>query len=156
MQTNELHEFTGRGHGDLVSVLRGYLGQWAAGGGSSLPPTLEGFPPFLHFSAAFGCHSAHVLCNTPSSVTCASALVIVSRAQEGILGHRLRLCLGTSSCMEDTLGCSAKAHPPLLADRRRRIVYCRGIPYGERHHACKESAPWQARNAQHGIHSASP
>src|SRR5215831_7207883 len=69
--------------------------------------------------------------------------------------HGLRSSMGISSCRDDTLGRAAKAHPPLLADRRRRIVYGRGIPYGERPHAFKESAPWQARNVQHGVHSAS-
>src|SRR5262245_16115663 len=53
------------------------------------------------------------------------------------------------------LGRAATAPPLLLADRRKCIVYCRGIPYGERLHASRESAPWQRRNAQHGVHSTS-
>src|SRR5262249_19156820 len=128
METNELHDFAGRGHGDLIGILWWYLGQWTAGGGSTLPPTLEGFPPFLHFSAAFGCHRA------PSS----PRLVLVS-ACPACPRHRLgRVCQGLqgrpktrqrpSSCLEETLGRAAKAKPPLLADRRRRIVYGRGIP----------------------------
>src|SRR5262249_28778755 len=56
-----------------------------------------------------------------------------------------------SSCMEDTLGRAAQAYPPFLADRRKCIVYGRGIPYGERLHAFKESAPWQPRNALHSV-----
>jgi len=40
-------------------------------------------------------------------------------------------------------------------DKGDAIVYCRGIPYGERLHAFKESAPWQPRNAQHGVNSTS-
>src|SRR5438128_6532186 len=109
MQANELHDFAGRGHGDLVGALWGYLGQWTACGGSSLPPTLEGFPPVPHFFAAFGCHRA------PSSPN----------------AGMIRL---------DVL----PRH--LLADRRKCIVYGRGIPYGERLHASRESAPWQRRN----------
>ena len=111
MQTNELQDFAGRGHGDLVSVLWGYLGQWTACSGRSLPPTLEGFPPFLAFFAAFGCHGAHVLCNTPWSVTYTGAFVIASRAHEGILVHRPRKCLGTSSCMDDTPLQYVKSNP---------------------------------------------
>src|ERR1044072_5151207 len=49
MQTNELHEFAGRGHGDVVGALWGYLGQGTACGGVLLPPLLEGLLPFLGF-----------------------------------------------------------------------------------------------------------
>src|SRR5215510_13505549 len=65
--------------------------------------------------------------------------------------HDLRSSMGIVSCMEDTLGRAAKTRPPLLADRRRRIVYGRGIPYSERLHASRESALWHPRNAQHGV-----
>src|SRR5215813_6487001 len=48
MQTNELHEFAGCRHGDLVGTLRGYLGHRTACAGLLLPP-LEGLLPFLGF-----------------------------------------------------------------------------------------------------------
>src|SRR5215831_15641696 len=56
----------------------------------------------------------------------------------------------------DTRGRAATAPPPLLADRRKCIVYGRGIPYGERLHASRESALWQRRNARNCVHGPSP
>src|SRR5262247_2193073 len=56
--------------------------------------------------------------------------------------HGLRSSMGISSCRDDTRGRAAKAPPSLLADRRRRIVYGRGIPYGERPHTSRGSALW--------------
>src|ERR1700704_2829584 len=49
MQANELEDFAGRGQGDLVSVLRGYLGHRTACAEVVLPPPLEGLLPFLGF-----------------------------------------------------------------------------------------------------------
>jgi hypothetical protein len=49
MQANELHEFAGRGPGDLVGTLWGYLAHRTACGGVLLPPLLEGLLPFLGF-----------------------------------------------------------------------------------------------------------
>src|SRR6266702_421421 len=77
MQTNELQDFAGCRHGDLVGTLGGYLGHKTACGGRALPPTLEGFPPVPHFFAAFGCHGAPssprlVLVSDVSSVSTSS------------------------------------------------------------------------------------
>src|SRR4030095_11988183 len=124
----------------------GYLGEGPAGGGSALPPTLEGFPPVPHFFAAFGCHGA------PSSPRLAlvseMSNVPTSSLREVYPGlhRRPRTHQSPSSCRDDTRGHAAKAQPPLLADTRRRIVYCRGIPYGERPHTSRGSALWQPRN----------
>jgi hypothetical protein len=49
MQANELQEFAGRGHGDLISTLRGYLGHRTAYARVLLLPPLEGLLPFLGF-----------------------------------------------------------------------------------------------------------
>src|SRR2546428_14145019 len=51
MQTNQLHDFAGRGHGDLGSTLWGYLRHRTLGAEVLLPPTLEGLLPFLGFVA---------------------------------------------------------------------------------------------------------
>ena len=86
-----------------------------------------------------------------SSLTCpACPCHRLAKVGHGLHG-RPRTRQSPSSCRDDTLGHAAKAHPPLLADTRRRIVYCRGIPYGERLQASRESAPWQRRNAKHGV-----
>src|SRR5207247_10432866 len=49
MQTNELQDFSCRGHGDLVDTLGGYLGHRTACAEVVLPPPLEGLLPFLGF-----------------------------------------------------------------------------------------------------------
>jgi hypothetical protein len=56
MQTNRLHDFACRGHGEVVGMLRWYLGQrtLCAGGLLLATPRLEGFLPFFDFSATFG------------------------------------------------------------------------------------------------------
>src|SRR5712691_7868059 len=48
MPANQLQDFAGRGHGDLVGTLGGYLRQWTACT-RLLPPSLEGLLPFLGF-----------------------------------------------------------------------------------------------------------
>src|SRR5215510_2689552 len=47
-----------------------------------------------------------------------------SHGQGEYTWHGLRSSMGISSCRDDPLGPSAKAPPPLLADRRKCIVYC--------------------------------
>src|SRR5215831_1541603 len=89
MQTNELHEFTGRGHGDLVGTLWGYLGQGTACSDSALPPTLKNFPPVPDFFAAFGCH------RTPSSPN--AGIIRVDVLPQHLL--RSSLTGGSASCM---------------------------------------------------------
>src|SRR5215831_20015277 len=49
MQTDQLQEFAGCRHGDLVGTLWGYLGHRTACAGMLLPPLLEGLLPFLGF-----------------------------------------------------------------------------------------------------------
>ena len=49
MQANELQDFAGRGHGDLVGTLGGYLSHRTACAAVLLPPPLEGLLPFLGF-----------------------------------------------------------------------------------------------------------
>jgi hypothetical protein len=70
MQANRLHDLTGCGHGEVVSMLGWYLGQrtLCAGGLLVATPRLEGFLPFLDFSATFGCHDENVLCNALSFI----------------------------------------------------------------------------------------
>src|SRR5215510_3411695 len=72
-----------------------------------------------------------------SSLTClACPRHRLARVCHDLPGHP-RTCQSPSSCRDDPRGGSVKAHPSLLADTRRRIVYGRGIPYGERHHVSK-------------------
>src|SRR5215831_17978564 len=49
MQAYQLQEFAGRGHGNLVGALWGYLGQRTWSTEVLLPPTLKGLLPFLGF-----------------------------------------------------------------------------------------------------------